>query len=211
MESGALVEWSKEEGDAVGPGDVLAIIKTDKTNVDFEMQEDGFLAKKLVPESDDDVSLGAPVAVIVEDENDVAAFKDFTAADADDGESVAAPAPAPTPAPAPASAPAPAASPAAASSPAPAPAAPAPAPTPSPAAGTGGGGTGGGPSTSPASQALAGASGFASVPFEGFGLRSKKSSIGGFLQASQDSYSDTFGDTGFESQPENDDADAARA
>ena len=32
MEEGTIVKWSKNEGDAVKPGDVLAEIETDKAN-----------------------------------------------------------------------------------------------------------------------------------------------------------------------------------
>jgi pyruvate dehydrogenase E2 component (dihydrolipoamide acetyltransferase) len=60
----------------------LASIETDKATVDFEMQEDGFIAKLLFPEGAKDVALGTPVAIIVENEADVIKFKDFTLADA---------------------------------------------------------------------------------------------------------------------------------
>lgn len=198
MESGALAEWTKEEGEEVGPGDVLAIIKTDKTNVDFEMQDEGFLAKKLVPEGDDDIALGAPVAVIVEDEEDIAAFAEFTAADAGDagGAPAEAPSPAPAPAPAPAPSPAPSPAPAPAPTPAPAPApaaAPTPAPAPAPAPASSGS-----PSSTASSSALAGAGEFASVPFDGFGTASRAGPLGSLLGQAQGAYSDAFGDTGFE-------------
>lgn len=50
--------------------------------MDFEFQEDGFLAKILLEQGAKDVPVGTPIGVYVEDEADVAAFKDFTAADA---------------------------------------------------------------------------------------------------------------------------------
>ena len=59
------------------PGDVLAAIETDKAVVDFEMQEEGYVAAILFPEGAKDVELGKVVAVLVEDEADVAAFKDY--------------------------------------------------------------------------------------------------------------------------------------
>ena len=37
-------------GDEIAPGDVLASIETDKAVVDYEMQEEGYVAKLLFPE-----------------------------------------------------------------------------------------------------------------------------------------------------------------
>lgn len=62
--------------------------------------DDGFVAKILVPEGSKDVAVGTPVAIVVEDESDIAAFADYQA-----GTSAAAPAAAAATAPA-ASAPA---------------------------------------------------------------------------------------------------------
>ena len=41
------------------------------------MQEEGFVAALLYPEGAKDVELGKLVAILVEDEEDVAAFKDY--------------------------------------------------------------------------------------------------------------------------------------
>ena len=79
MEKGNLAKWCKEVGDEVGPGDILAEVETDKATVDFEMQEEGFVAKLLVEEGAQDIELGALVAILVDDEEDIAAFKDYTA------------------------------------------------------------------------------------------------------------------------------------
>ena len=65
-------------GDEVGPGDVLAAIETDKAVVDFEMQEEGYVAKLLYPEGAKDVPLGKIVAILVEDRADIAAFEGWT-------------------------------------------------------------------------------------------------------------------------------------
>ena len=86
---GNIQKWNKKVGDAVAPGDVLAAIETDKAVIDFEMQEEGYVAAILYPEGAKDVELGKIVAIIVEEESDVAAFKDYTA------ESASAPAAAP--------------------------------------------------------------------------------------------------------------------
>ena len=89
-------------------------METDKAVVDYEAQDEGFLAD---PDSRrEDVQVGENIAIIVEDADAFTAFKDYTASWRS-ASAAAAPAPAATPAPAPA-APAPAA--AAAASPAPA-------------------------------------------------------------------------------------------
>lgn len=93
MSQGNIAVWSKKEGDALAPGDVLAEIETDKAQMDFEFQDEGYLAKILVPEGTKDVPVNKPIAVYVEDADDVAAFKDFTIEDAG-GSSQAAAAPA---------------------------------------------------------------------------------------------------------------------
>ena len=56
-------------------------IETDKATVDFEMQEEGYIAKILYPAGSKDIPLGQPLAILVEDEADIAAFKDFEAGD----------------------------------------------------------------------------------------------------------------------------------
>lgn len=67
----------KKEGDAIKVGDVLASIETDKATVDYEMQDEGFVAKLLYPEGAKDVKLGEVVAIIVEKKEDIAKFQDF--------------------------------------------------------------------------------------------------------------------------------------
>lgn len=41
------------------------------------MQEEGYVAQILYPEGSKDIPLGKVIAILVEDEADVAAFKDF--------------------------------------------------------------------------------------------------------------------------------------
>ncbi|KAL0144182.1 pyruvate dehydrogenase complex dihydrolipoamide acetyltransferase [Mucor lusitanicus] len=90
MTAGGIGAWQKKVGDEIQPGDVLVEIETDKAQMDFECQEEGFLAKVLVDTGAKDVSVGQPIAIFVDDEADVAAFENFTAADVQGG----APAPA---------------------------------------------------------------------------------------------------------------------
>lgn len=77
MTQGNLAVWSKKEGDKLNPGEVIAEVETDKAQMDFEFQEEGYLAKILVPEGTKDIPVNKPIAVYVEEESDVAAFKDF--------------------------------------------------------------------------------------------------------------------------------------
>lgn len=125
MEMGTIVSWEKKEGDKLGEGDLLCEIETDKATMGFETPEEGYLAKIIIPAGTKDVPLGKLLCILVYNEEDVAAFKNFV----DDG-SAAPPPPKAAAAPPPAAAPTPAAAP---PSPAPPmPAAPAAAPTTGP-------------------------------------------------------------------------------
>jgi biotin carboxyl carrier protein len=48
MENGTLSEWYVSEGDSFSAGDGIAKIETDKAAMDFEAQDDGFVAKILL-------------------------------------------------------------------------------------------------------------------------------------------------------------------
>ncbi|KAL3520810.1 hypothetical protein ACH5RR_018959 [Cinchona calisaya] len=75
MSQGNIANWRKQEGDKIEVGDVLCEIETDKATLEFESLEEGFLAKILVPEGSKDVAVGQPIAVTVEDPNDVESVK----------------------------------------------------------------------------------------------------------------------------------------
>eukprot|EP00793_Prasinoderma_coloniale_P004871 PRCOL_00000632-RA len=79
MESGTLSEWAKAEGDEVAAGDVLATIETDKSSMAWEAMDDGYVARLLVPEGTQDVAVGRPVLVMVEEAEDAKAFKEVAA------------------------------------------------------------------------------------------------------------------------------------
>ncbi|CAG7952882.1 unnamed protein product [Penicillium nalgiovense] len=82
MTAGNIGVWQKKAGDALQPGDVLVEIETDKAQMDFEFQDEGVLAKLLKESGEKDVSVGSPIAVLVEEGSDVSAFESFTLADA---------------------------------------------------------------------------------------------------------------------------------
>src|SRR6058998_530934 len=59
-----------KEGDKVSPGDLVAEVETDKANMDFTLEDEGVLLKFLVKEGDT-VKLGAPVAILGKQGEDV--------------------------------------------------------------------------------------------------------------------------------------------
>lgn len=77
MEKGGIAEWKKKEGDQFSAGESIASIETDKATVDFEMTDNGYLAKILMPVGTKDLALGTAIAVTVKNKGDVNAFKDF--------------------------------------------------------------------------------------------------------------------------------------
>ena len=69
MEEGRLVKWSKNEGDQVKTGDVLAEVETDKAVMELVARGDGVLRKRLANEGDAS-PVGTLLAVIANpDEN----------------------------------------------------------------------------------------------------------------------------------------------
>jgi pyruvate dehydrogenase E2 component (dihydrolipoamide acetyltransferase) len=126
MKEGKITRWLKKEGDKISSGTAIAEVETDKSNLEVEAFDDGYLVAIAVKEGEM-AAVGAPIAWIGAKDEKV---------DVKAGAPVAAkPALAPAAAPAPA-APAPAAKPVAAVAVAPAPVATAaPAPVAAPAGG----------------------------------------------------------------------------
>lgn len=77
MTSGKIVEWDIKEGQELIPGDKIADLETDKATMEFENQEEGFIAKILEKEGEQ-LDVGTTLFLLVEDEEDVEKFKDFT-------------------------------------------------------------------------------------------------------------------------------------
>ncbi|XP_073458542.1 dihydrolipoyllysine-residue acetyltransferase component of pyruvate dehydrogenase complex, mitochondrial isoform X2 [Aquarana catesbeiana] len=77
MTMGTVQKWEKKVGEKLSEGDLLAEIETDKATIGFEVQEEGYLAKIMVPEGTRDVPLGTPLCIIVEKESDVGSFADY--------------------------------------------------------------------------------------------------------------------------------------
>ncbi len=64
MTQGKLVEWCKKPGERVKRGEVIAVIETDKANVDTESFVDGVFESVLVEPHDEWLPVGTPLAVI---------------------------------------------------------------------------------------------------------------------------------------------------
>jgi len=62
-QEGKLVEWLKQPGDSVARGEAIAVIESDKANVELESVAEGLLLEQLYPEGTD-VSVGAVIARI---------------------------------------------------------------------------------------------------------------------------------------------------
>lgn len=78
MEMGTISKWELGVGDSFSAGSVLCSIETDKATMDFEAQDDGIIAKILKEGPDAvDLPIGSPIAIIVDDINDVPAFDDY--------------------------------------------------------------------------------------------------------------------------------------
>ncbi|XP_011334722.1 dihydrolipoyllysine-residue acetyltransferase component 1 of pyruvate dehydrogenase complex, mitochondrial isoform X2 [Ooceraea biroi] len=70
MENGTIVKWLKKEGDKLEPGDAVADIQTDKAIVTMEFDDEGVLAKIIVPEGTKDIKVGTLIALTVEADED---------------------------------------------------------------------------------------------------------------------------------------------
>lgn len=57
---------------------MICEVETDKATVGFEVQEEGFLAKILIPEGTKDIPVGTIVAVTVNKKSSIDSFKNFT-------------------------------------------------------------------------------------------------------------------------------------
>ncbi|KAI7795617.1 dihydrolipoyllysine-residue acetyltransferase component of pyruvate dehydrogenase complex, mitochondrial [Triplophysa rosa] len=78
MQLGTIARWEKKEGDKINEGDLIAEVETDKATVGFELLEDCYLAKILVPEGTRDVPIGAVICITVDKPDLIPAFKDLT-------------------------------------------------------------------------------------------------------------------------------------
>ena len=79
MEEGTLSKWLVKEGDTVNSGDLLAEIETDKATMEVEAVEEGTVAKLLVEAGSEGVKVNAPIAILLEEDEDASALDGYTA------------------------------------------------------------------------------------------------------------------------------------
>ncbi|MBV0899269.1 MAG: 2-oxo acid dehydrogenase subunit E2 [Wolbachia endosymbiont of Fragariocoptes setiger] len=68
---GKIVKWHKKEQEKVEVGDVIAEIETDKAIMEFESVDEGIIAKILIPEGTSGVSVNQPIAIMLEEGEDL--------------------------------------------------------------------------------------------------------------------------------------------
>lgn len=70
MTEGTIIKWCKIEGDPISAGDVLCEIQTDKAVVSMEWDDDGILAKILIPEGSTGIQVNSLIALTVNEGED---------------------------------------------------------------------------------------------------------------------------------------------
>ncbi|XP_008810367.2 dihydrolipoyllysine-residue acetyltransferase component 2 of pyruvate dehydrogenase complex, mitochondrial-like [Phoenix dactylifera] len=91
MTEGNIARWLKKEGDKVSPGEVLCEVETDKATVEMECMEEGYVAKIIRGDGAKDIKVGEVIAITVEEEDDIAKFKDYEVSTAAPAAEVKAP------------------------------------------------------------------------------------------------------------------------
>lgn len=79
MEVGGLTQWHATIGSIIRPGDLIADIQTDKAVVPFESQDEYYLAAILVQGGTENIAVGTPLGITVEEEADIAAAQAYAA------------------------------------------------------------------------------------------------------------------------------------
>ena len=74
MTEGKIVSWLMSEGDAIGKGDAVVVVESDKADMDVESFVDGIIAHIAV-EDGEMATVGAPIAYVVDDESEIAEAK----------------------------------------------------------------------------------------------------------------------------------------
>ncbi|QUS35352.1 pyruvate dehydrogenase complex dihydrolipoamide acetyltransferase [Falsirhodobacter algicola] len=84
MEEGTLAKWHVKEGDEVTSGMILAEIETDKATMEFEAVDEGTMGKILIAEGTSGVKVNQPIAILVEDGEEVPEGTEAQKADTED-------------------------------------------------------------------------------------------------------------------------------
>ena len=77
MTQGNIASWTLQEGAKIEAGSSICEVETDKATVDYEAQDDGFLAKIVMPAGSQNVQCGTVIGISVEDEADIPAFANY--------------------------------------------------------------------------------------------------------------------------------------
>lgn len=80
---GTIAKWLVQEGDAVGRGDPVAELETDKVNLELDSEFAGILAK-IVAKEGEDVAVGDTIAMISDEASEAAAPAQQSARDTDE-------------------------------------------------------------------------------------------------------------------------------
>ncbi|KAL8419963.1 hypothetical protein RB594_002931 [Gaeumannomyces avenae] len=75
MTEGNIATWRVKEGDKFSAGDVLLEIETDKATMDVEAQDEGILMKIMQGDGAKAVKVGARIAVLAEEGDDISALE----------------------------------------------------------------------------------------------------------------------------------------
>jgi len=75
MEEGTLSRWLVKVGDKVSSGDIMAEIETDKATMEFEAVDEGVIADISVAEGTEGVKVGAVIATLAEEGEDLGSIK----------------------------------------------------------------------------------------------------------------------------------------
>ena len=76
MEQGNLAEWKVAVGDFINEGDVIAAIGTDKSTVDYESLDEGYV-RQIVHPAGSDIAVGKIIAILTEEADE--AFEEYAA------------------------------------------------------------------------------------------------------------------------------------
>jgi pyruvate/2-oxoglutarate dehydrogenase complex dihydrolipoamide acyltransferase (E2) component len=71
MEVGEIIDWLKQEGDAVEQGEILLTIQSDKATVEVESDYAGVLVKILKTSADGEMPCLEPIGVMADPGEDV--------------------------------------------------------------------------------------------------------------------------------------------
>ena len=79
MTEGTISNWLKDEGENIISGEVICEIETDKATMELEATDDGILGKILVPSGSEGVPVNSPIALILEENEDISVVTKLTA------------------------------------------------------------------------------------------------------------------------------------